>query len=287
MVIRPMRPGELAFAAECTAREGWAGETLETFKASHDREPEGCLLAEEAGRPLGICVATSYGGFGFIGELIVRPEARGRGIGPRVLRAAVEYLGTRGAGSIYLDGVVKAVPFYELSGFRRVCLSLRFSGRPLDFPPPAPQGTGRLRPMRSEDLSSVRALDREAFGADRGYFLERLSFEHPEFAWLAEDEKGIAGYILAHPGRDVVAVGPWVVSERWARPIGMLEPIRDAAEGLPLRIGVLETNAAAGRAFRSLPGLAEEPPSLRMVLGPSGRLGNSPMCWAIGSPAKG
>ena len=46
MVIRPMRPGELAFAAECAAREGWAGETLEVFEGYRAYDPEGCLVAE-------------------------------------------------------------------------------------------------------------------------------------------------------------------------------------------------------------------------------------------------
>lgn len=299
-IVRRLCHGDLAFAAECTAREGWAGETLPVFEGFFAHEPEGCLLAEEAGERSGICVATPYDGNGFIGELVVRREARGRGIGPRLLEAAIRYLRERGAENIYLDGVERAVPFYELAGFREVCRSLRFLGRPeiepqgsgpTGFGPrpgagPVAGGEG-LRPMRRDDLPALFESDREAFGADRSFFLERRLDLHPEFAWVAEDAAGPAGFILGQMGNGLVSAGPWVVAERYPRPLGMLAPLGLAAGGLPLRIGVLETNETAVRALRALPGLVEKPPSRRMVLGPSGRLGNSARCWAVGSPAKG
>ncbi len=287
MFIRPMRSDELTFASECTALEGWAGETLAAFEGFLSNDPEGCLIAEEAGAPVGICVATSYGKNGFVGELVVRREGRGRGVGPRLFESAVNYLKARGAGNIYLDGVAKAAPFYELSGFRTVCGSLRFAGRPEELAQAGGPGSGSVRPMRAEDFPPVLELDREAFGADRSFFLARRLKSHPEFAWVAEDGAGIAGFILGYPGNDIVTVGPWVVAERWPRPLELLVPVRAGAKGSRLLLGVLETNVAAVQALRSLPGMTEQPPSRRMVLGPSDRLGNSPMCWAIGSAAKG
>jgi len=43
----------------------------------------------------------------------------------------------------------------------------------------------------------------------------------------------------------------------------------------------------AAAALRSLPGLVERPSGRRMVFGLSHGLGDSPLCWAVGSPAKG
>lgn len=287
MIVRPFRPDDLAFAAECAAGEGWTTETLEVFEAFFAHDPAGCLVAEEAGSPAGICIATAYGLFGFVGELIVRRAARGRNVGPRLLGAAIEHLRKRGVLSIGLDGVAGAVPFYRLCGFRPVCTSHRFSGRPGEIPKDGAGGPGRLRRMTAGDAAEVSALDRRAFGADRGFFLERGRALHPELAFVAEDGDGLAGYALARPGNGVVAVGPWVIDERWPRPFDLLSAVSDAARDSRLRIGVLDTNAAAVRLLRGLPGLSEEAPSRRMVLGPSDRLGNSPLCWAIGSPAKG
>ncbi len=279
--IRGLTRDDLAFAAESAALEGWAGETREAFEAFHLHAPAGCLLAEWDGRPAGICVATPYGDSGFVGELIVRREARGRRIGPRLLEAAVEFLRDSGAGSIYLDAVERAVPFYESAGFRAVCRSLRFQGVVAARPSPP------VRPMRPDDLPAVLRLDRAAFGADRRFFLERRLALFPHLARVREDGGVVSGFVLGSPGRGVVSAGPFVAGSEAPYPLDLLTDMMTGAAGLPLRLGVLESNARAAAAFRLVPGLTERPASRRMVLGPFSKLGDSPLCWAVGSPAKG
>lgn len=284
-----MRPEDAAFAADCVAGEGWTGETRQAFEGYIEYDAGGCFLAEESGRSAGICVATSYGRCGFIGDLIVRREERIRGIGPKLLDSAVRYLHRRGAENIYLDGVERAVPYYELVGFRPVCRSLRFAGWADEMLQVGARTDerGSIRKMESRDLPEVSRLDREAFGADRGYFLERRRSLYPELGWVAEDGEGIAGFILGHIGNDVVSLGPWILAKRWPRPGDLFRAVCAEAGDRRLRVGVLETSEAAVRFLRSVHGLAEIPASRRMVLGASDRLGNSPLCWAIGSPAKG
>ncbi|MBN1940431.1 MAG: GNAT family N-acetyltransferase [Candidatus Aminicenantes bacterium] len=287
-LIRSLHPGELALASDFPAREGWTSETPEMFEGFLAHDPNGFLAAEENGRLVGICAATSYGNSGFIGELIVLREARGRGLGPALLDAAVGYLKSRGAEHIYLDAVRKAAPFYELSGFRPVCRSLRFAGWADEVVlPDTRDENGALRPMETDDLPAVCALDLEAFGADRSFFLKRRRALHPEFAWVLEEAAGIAGYILGHPGNDIVVAAPLIAAGRCLSPFRLLGPFLARVGERRFRAGVLETNTASVRFFRSLPGLTEFRPSIRMVLGDSSRLGDSPMCLAIGSPAKG
>ena len=68
----------------------------------------------------------------------------------------------------------------------------------------------------------------------------------------------------------------------------MREADLDFAEGCTASVDwPSETRETAVVAFRSVAGLSWQPGSWRMVLGPSDRLGNSPLCWAVGSPAKG
>jgi hypothetical protein len=146
--------------------------------------------------------------------------------------------------------------------------------------------------MRRDDLAEVLHLDRDAFGDDRGFFLERRFSLYPRFAKVLEREGRIAGFILGMAGRNVVAAGPWVAREgsEAGRPLDLLEGLAAETEGLQIRIGVLETNVRAVEALRSCPGPAAVRPSVRMVLGdgvPQARLGHSPLCWAVGSPAKG
>lgn len=305
--IRAILPDDLDFAAACTAAEGWASETREIFAGFLRREPGGCFVAEADGQRAGICVATSYGDAGFIGEVVVRREVRVAGLGRALLAAALDYLRGRRVHSVYLDAVARAVPFYESVGFRVVCRSLRFLGQV--EPTAWSRDTGRagraeaaavaacVRPLREPDLPAVLALDREVFGADRGFFLERRLSLWPQYAWALEREGGLAGFVLGLQGRGLVAAGPLVLAEELpaapdgaashASPLALLAALSGAAGGAPLRIGVLESNGEAASALRAVPGLQAQRASWRMVHGPGVGLGEAPRCWAVGSAAKG
>jgi predicted N-acetyltransferase YhbS len=285
-LIRVMQSGDLAFAASCTAAEGWRTQTLVEFEGFYAHDPEGCLIAEAGGTPVGICVGTSYvhptsGGYGFVGELIVVPEMRGREIGRMLLDRAVDRLLREGARGIYLDAVRAAVPLYRRAGFRGLCSSLRFSGAIEG------QGHAHVRTMVAQDLDAVCALDQEAFGADRSFFLERRWRRFPALSRVLELDGQLAGFALATRVDDLAAVGPWVVRPEVERPAALLESIALAAPGCTLGLGVLESNPAAVLTARAL-GLSErDDPPLRMVVGPDRGLSSSPMAYAIGSPAKG
>ena len=229
-----------------------------------------------------MCVATLYGEYGFVGELIVRLEMRGNGIGRRLLDSAVAYLRDRGALSILLDGVVAAVPLYERAGFRRVCRSHRFSGAVAGAPQP------NVRAMGHRDLEAVLRLDRRAFGADRGFFLTRRFACCPELAYVGLGPDGeIAAYVLARRAGDGIAVGPWVSHPHAGDAAAVVRALARASGEAPLTMGVLAANPDALDAARGL-GLRERAdPPWRMALGPSAALGASGSAYAIGAPSKG
>jgi ribosomal protein S18 acetylase RimI-like enzyme len=281
VTVRTMQAADLDFAAWCTANEGWASETRAEFEGFWAHDPEGCLIAEAEGQPIGIGIATSYGGRGFIGELIVTAAWRGRGVGRAMMDRAVTYLRDGGAHSIFLDGVVKAVSLYERAGFRKICRSLRFYGHLEGRLSPA------VRPMRAEDIGTVSAADRQAFGADRRFFLERRLRLYPELCRVLESDGEIAGFIMGRRATGIVSAGPWWVRPDAPRPADLLAALAVEAGDAVIGLGVLETNTPAVTLIRSL-GLDEHPtPPWRMVLGESARLGASPELYANGSAAKG
>jgi ribosomal protein S18 acetylase RimI-like enzyme len=281
IIIRAMQPADLDFAAACTAAEGWSSEIRREFEGFFAHDPQGCLIAEAGGQPIGIGVATSYGAAGFVGELIVVPAWRGRGVGRRLLEQAVGYLQARGAHSIYLDGVPAAVSLYERAGFRKVCRSLRFIGSL-----PGQKHPG-VCPMRPEHLPDVSRLDRQAFGADRGFFLARRLALYPERCYVLEEAGDMAGFIMGRQGGEYVPVGPWLARPGVAHPERLLESLAAGIGGRKLAYGVLDTNRPAVELARAL-GLNEVPaPPWRMALGPAADLGTSPELYAIGSAAKG
>jgi ribosomal protein S18 acetylase RimI-like enzyme len=280
LYIRTMAPSDLDFAGTCTAAEGWLTETRQSFEGFYAHAPAGCFVAELDGKRVGICVATGYDTYGFVGELIVVPEARGQGIGSRLLEHAISYLHGRGVQNILLDGVVAAVSLYERAGFRKVCRSLRFGG------PVVGKSHARVRSMRRANLDAALALDREAFGQDRRFLLERRLTLYPELCKVLLCDGKVAGYVMGRQRPGMVAVGPWVVRPDVERPVDLLESLALEAED-NLGLGVLETNHAATRAVRALGLVERADPPWRMALGPSSDLGTSPMAYAIGAPATG
>ena len=279
--IREMQSTDLLFAAACTSAEGWVSEDLATLEGFFLHDPQGCFVAESEGKPLGMCIATWYGASGFVGELIVHPEARGKGLGAALLNQAVEYLHVRGAKTVYLDGVLKAVDLYERNGFRKVCRSWRFSGTP------AGRSTLNVRRMAIDDLDQVVGLDRYAFGEDRSFFLRRRLEQFPELGLVMVEGSKVTDYILGRGGEGWLSAGPWVVRGNATNPEILLEAFALEARGRPISLGMLDANQKACELARSLGLEARADSPWRMALGPAQDLGASPGCYAVGSAAKG
>lgn len=281
VILRKMTPGDIEFAAAVVAAEGWLGETPGVFEGFFERDPDGCLIVVHDERRVGICVATSYGACGFVGELVVEKKLRGFGYGKRLFEGAVKYLESSGAGDVYLDADLDAVSFYERYGFRKVCRSLRFVGRI------AGRKHACVRQAREDDSEVISVLDRSCFGADRSFFLERRLRIFPELCHVLVENGEVAGYIMAQPGVGVISAGPWLARGGQDRARKVLEALASKTKDVPLRIGTLESNRGAVQLIRSLEGLEEQAPCWRMVRGNGEGLGSHEDLYAIGSAAKG
>ena len=281
MKIRAMTPDDLEFADSLSGIEGWDSSTLESSGAMLEFDPQGCLIAEEGGERVGMCFGTAYQRTGFIGELIVKESARGRGIGARLLEAAIQDLRGRGIQDIYLDGVPKALPLYKRLGFRPVCVSFRMHGQLAGL------SHSDVRRMQTSDLEAVYALDRDVFGDDRRYFIEQRLKQSPHFCLVQEEESKILGFILGRMGRQDIYIGPWISAPSNRSPQNLLESFALQVGDQTLRLGVLENNPRAVKLLESLGFTQLADPPVRMVLGESDHPGRAELSFAVGSPAKG
>ncbi len=194
---------------------------------------------------------------------------------------AVAVLKSRGIETVYLDGVLRAVPLYERNGFHKICRSWRFSGRLAGKPCPG------VRRMNEADLEQVLDLDRRSFEADRSFFLRRRLEIYPELCLVAHSGGQLTGYILGQGGAGWAAAGPWVVAEDTTDPLDLLMAFARVAGERPVSLGILDTNRKACELVRSV-GLTERLDSpWRMALGDAHELGASNSCFAVGSAAKG
>ena len=76
------------------------------------------LLARVDGRPVGTARLLVSGDSGKIGRVCVLAEMRGKGIGARLIEAAVrEFAANPAIGKVKLSAQINALPFYERLGF--------------------------------------------------------------------------------------------------------------------------------------------------------------------------
>lgn len=276
-----MQQADLDFAVACCLAEQWLSQTYRELQRLYEHEPTGCFVLEDNGRPAGIAMATSYGEHGFIGNVIVVAEKRGQGLGRALVDHAVAYLEAEGAHNVLLDAVPGAVSLYRRAGFRPVCQSMRYVGTP-----PAAQQAG-VRAMQPDDLPAVLATDRQVFGADRGWFLREIFAAFPRLCKVAEGDGVPSAYLMARATGPRLQVGPWVAPGSVSAPARMMKALAAESPGRLCSVNCLDNNLPALVVLQEL-GFAEQPGTpLRMVHGPSARLGNHPACFAAGSAAKG
>jgi ribosomal protein S18 acetylase RimI-like enzyme len=105
MAIRPMLEADLedvrrveAAAFEPAWRASRGGRrprrTALNARVRLEKDPDGCFVAEQAGRLVGIVFSRTWGRVGWPGSLAVLPAFQGRGIGRQLLAASLHYLGT-------------------------------------------------------------------------------------------------------------------------------------------------------------------------------------------------
>src|SRR5262249_8567150 len=123
--IRTMRPDEITVGIDWAAAEGW-NPGLADAACFASVDPGGFLIGEIDGAPPAIISCVNYDArFAFLGFYIVRPDLRGRGLGPRIWNAAIEHAGGRVIG---LDGVVAQQDNYKKSGFNFAYANIRYGG---------------------------------------------------------------------------------------------------------------------------------------------------------------
>lgn len=239
--IRAMTGEELPLAMEWAAREGW-NPGLHDAACFYAADPDGFLLGELAGEPIGCISAVRYGNeFGFIGLYIVRPEFRARGFGIQLWRAAMERLAGRNVG---LDGVVAQQANYAKSGFRLAFRNVRYLGvvnRAAENDE-LPRG---VIAASAVPFAEVAAYDHAIFPAPRDAFLKSWLMQPEAGAFVAVEEKGLGGYVVVRRSREGWKIGPLAADDR-----PTARRLYDAAasftgEGATLFLDVPASNEAA------------------------------------------
>ncbi|WP_229681278.1 GNAT family N-acetyltransferase [Neoroseomonas lacus] len=203
MAVRTMRAAELPLALDWAAAEGWNPGLADAacFLAA---DPDGFLIAELAGEPVGCVSAVRYGdGFGFLGFYIVRPGFRGQGHGLALWQAAMARLRP---GVVGLDGVVAQQANYRRSGFDLLHRNIRYAAAA----PQAPSmvGAPAVVDAASVPFAAIAAFDRRHFPAAREAFLRGWITAPGHVARVVTGAQGLRGFAVLRPCREGSKIGP-------------------------------------------------------------------------------
>jgi GNAT superfamily N-acetyltransferase len=220
--IRRLEPGDLRRCVALSVDRGWSPERskwsllLGCAEAFGVDAPDG----DASGRLAGAVVLTRWGpDLASVGMMLVATRYARRGLG----RALMEHLlAEAGQATVTLFATDMGRPLYEKLGFRPVRRSVSFVGPFRPGRVGSGAGAGRVgsgaaaeftRPAAEADLPSILAVDKAAFGADRGRVLTRLPGFAEHVAVLATDH-GISGYAAAWRNLpSSVIIGPLVAPD--------------------------------------------------------------------------
>jgi hypothetical protein len=207
--VRTMRRGELDWAMEQMAREGW-NPGLHDAEAFFAADPEGFFIALRGEEPVGAISAVRYDApespFGFIGCYLVVPEHRAEAPGLLLARAAMRRLAGYNIGQ---DGVFENVEKYARLGFTLAYRNLRqryVAPATVALPDLPPEL--RITALSEIPFAQVCDYDRTCFPARRDGFLKHWLTMPGATALAGLNGNQLAGFGMIRPCQEGYKIGP-------------------------------------------------------------------------------
>ncbi len=203
LIIRNIKPSDFNFIIVLAELEN-IRYSKKDLNRIIDFEPDGCFIALDGERRLGIVTTITYGNVGWIGNLLVEKSTRRRGTGTNLIREALEYMQKKDVKVPKLYCFPKRIPFYRRLGFKpEINIQvMTMKGKKISF--------SEVKQLSEEALHEILLLDKKIFGADRSRLLCRIHQEFPENCFAAYHKKKLVGYIMASGSEDEYELGPWI-----------------------------------------------------------------------------
>lgn len=208
--LRRLNHDDLEQAVALSRGVGW-NQTPADWARLLTLAPDGVFGALEADRLVATSSVVAYGdALAWIGMMIVDAEHRGRGLGKRLLDAALASPTIAPGAIVGLDATDMGAPLYRTRGFVDVAPIDRWGGalRAAD----APEDT-QVRTVEATDVAALAAWDVENTGVERSALVTDLLNTASAEGWLATRDRRIVGYAVVRPGRSHRHLGPLLAED--------------------------------------------------------------------------
>ncbi len=243
-IIHLLAIGNLDGALALSASAGW-NQRLDDWRMLLRLAPAGSFAAIAEGRVVGTAIGIDYGGFGWIAMMLVDSAYRGRGVGRRLLEAAMGAVPSDHP--IRLDATPLGRPLYQRYGFEDEAMLTRHV---VSAATPRNQSS-HVRRLTAADLKTVTGQDYEVFGGNRGEVLEWALDNAPLYGHVVQSGTGLAHYCLGRQGRLFDQIGPVVAGDDDIAQ-ALVSAALAAAGDRPVAVDAFDTHRAFGAVARRL-----------------------------------
>ncbi|ACM20942.1 N-acetyltransferase, GNAT family [Geotalea daltonii FRC-32] len=192
VTIEPFRPYQVPLFLALAAKEGWKCGQWE-FDFLLENFGQGCWVARHNQHVAGFVTSVKYGKSGWIGNLLVRAELRGQGLGRFLMEQAIASLDRAGTETIWLTASRSGRPLYEKLGFFQIDMITRW------------RGSGDINSRKLQQgytLEMVEELDQLGWGDHRSLIIRKAA------------EQGTVlsvpdGFCMVQNAGGTLQLGPW------------------------------------------------------------------------------
>jgi GNAT superfamily N-acetyltransferase len=202
--VQKMSVDDFAFAVRLTDTMNW-NLVEEDFQFMTDLEPEGCFIIWDESERIGVATTISYGKVGWLGNVIVREEYRGRGVGSLLVKHALDFLTKQDVEAIGLYAYQNKIPFYQRLGLEYDSDFIVLKGKPDSSSEQVHQ-----REASKNDEREIIDLDHFCFTASRRKLLTPILDESSNACYVTKEKGSIRGFVVAKVYPGMAEVGPLV-----------------------------------------------------------------------------
>jgi len=222
--VRRLGPDDLKRCVALSVDRGWSPEQAKWSLLLAASEVFGVDAPDGRGLAGAVVLTRWAADYAAVGMMLVAARYGRRGLGRALMEHVLHAAGDDATVTLFATDMGR--PLYEKLGFAAVRRNVSFVGRfrpsraalPAALPAGSPAGSpGSVRPAAEADLAAILALDRAAFGADRGQILTRLPALADQVAVFAAGGPagtGVAGYGAAwRVAPALTVIGPLVAPD--------------------------------------------------------------------------